>query len=88
LLHAQRSRCAPARRPWIPGRLRRRQGFHSAAGDDPADCRANVTWDGSSNSDWGRKQNWSTGNVPVIGDDAFFASGFSSSGTAINLDGS
>jgi len=49
---------------------------------------ANVTWDGSSNANWGRKQNWSTGNVPGNGDDAFFASGFSASGTAINLDGS
>ena len=49
---------------------------------------ANVTWDGSSNSNWGRKQNWSTGNVPGNADDAFFAAGFSVSGTAINLDGS
>lgn len=55
------------------------------AGDARA---ANVTWDGSSNANWGRKQNWSTGNVPGNADDVFFASGFSASGTAINLDGS
>jgi autotransporter-associated beta strand protein len=49
---------------------------------------ANVTWDGSSNANWSRKQNWSTVNLPGSGDDVFFASGFKSSGTAISLDGS
>lgn len=48
---------------------------------------ANATWDGTANSNWSRKQNWSTNDVPGNGDDAFFAAGFSASGTAINLDG-
>jgi fibronectin-binding autotransporter adhesin len=57
----------------------------TGAGDARA---ALVTWDGSGNANWSRKQNWSAGNVPGTADDVFFASGFSASGTAVSLDGS